>query len=160
MRTWHRETGTRVFVLDEQQRILLVEMQDRRNGGSFWVLPGGAIEDGEHAIDGAVREVREETGLTVTIDRLLYVVDSVEPGVPQLCYTFYFLARPVSGVAPTTEFVPERDVVTAARFFSREELASLPRVYPTVLRSEFWDLLEQGFSDHDVYRRWPIGGSF
>jgi ADP-ribose pyrophosphatase YjhB (NUDIX family) len=157
MREWHRETGTRVFVLDEQGRILLVEMQDRRNGGAYWVLPGGGIEDGEHAADCAVREVREETGLSVAIDRLVYVTDSVEPGVPQLCYTFYFLAERVTGASPVIgtdpERPPEEREVSAARFFGRDELAGLPRVYPEVLRDEFWRLLATEFRGHDPYRR-------
>lgn len=164
MRTWHRETGTRVFVLDEWSRVLLVETQDRQNGGAFWVLPGGAIEDGEQAADGAMREVLEETGLRVTIDRLLYLTDSVEPAVPQLCYTFFFLAHRVSGQAPMVgtdpEQPPDQQVLSGARFFHRGELAALPRLYPTVLRDEFWTLLERGFAGHDPYRPWPRDRSF
>lgn len=160
MRNWHRETGTRVFVLDEHSRILLVEMQDRASGGSYWVPPGGGIEDGEHAVDCAVREVQEETGLSVTIDRLLFVEDSVEPAVPQLCYTFFFLAHPVTGQRPAVGTDPERapgdQVLASARFFAREELAGLERVYPPILRDRFWSLLDQGIAGHDSYRRWPL----
>lgn len=161
MRSWHRETGTRVFVLDDQKRILLVEMQDRTNGGSYWIPPGGGIEDGEQAVDCAVREVQEETGLRVTIDRLVYVVEGVEPALSQLTYTFYFLAHPVTGQTPTTgtdpELAPEDQVLSGARFFERSEVSTLPRVYPTALRGdEVWNLLDQGFRDHDPYRKWSF----
>jgi 8-oxo-dGTP pyrophosphatase MutT (NUDIX family) len=39
----------------------------------YFVLPGGAVEDDESVEAAAVREVLEETGLLVTIDRLLFV---------------------------------------------------------------------------------------
>ncbi|MFZ5816436.1 MAG: NUDIX domain-containing protein [Bacillota bacterium] len=164
MRRWHRKVGVRVFVLDEQNRILLVETRDPQSGGCYWILPGGGIEDGEQAAEAAVREVAEESGVRVSIDRLLYVTDSVEPAVPQLCYTFYFLAHPVRNQEPFVGSDPERplegQVLTGARFFRREELAALPRLYPTVLREEFWRLLERGFGHHHPYRPWPVGESF
>lgn len=47
-------------------------------------------------------------------------------------------------------------MLSGARFFAREELSALPRLYPTVLRDEFWRLLEEGFHDHNSYRKWPF----
>ncbi len=38
-----------------------------------WGLPGGGLEYGEHPEEAVVREVREETGLNVSIERLLLV---------------------------------------------------------------------------------------
>lgn len=58
-------------VLMEDGRVLMVRLQ--RPGKSFWVLPGGAIESGETPQEAAIREMREETGLDVAIDRLLFV---------------------------------------------------------------------------------------
>ena len=42
-----------------------------RNHRGEWELPGGRPDAGERSADCVVREVREETGLHVTVDRLL-----------------------------------------------------------------------------------------
>ena len=58
-----------VFVSDEQQRLLL----HRRGDNRLWSLPGGMIEPGEDILEAAAREVREETGFTVRLERLVGV---------------------------------------------------------------------------------------
>jgi 8-oxo-dGTP pyrophosphatase MutT (NUDIX family) len=40
---------------------------------SYWVLPGGAVEEHETPAQAAVREVLEETGLAIVVERLLFV---------------------------------------------------------------------------------------
>jgi len=60
-------------IKDGQGRLLLIR---RRNepGAGLWSLPGGRIEPGETGDQAVAREVREETGLSVTVGRLLGVV--------------------------------------------------------------------------------------
>jgi 8-oxo-dGTP diphosphatase len=53
------------LIRDERGRVLLV----KQTGGPFagsWLLPGGRAGDDESAVHALVREVREETGLTMT----------------------------------------------------------------------------------------------
>jgi len=67
---YRRTEGAHVLVRDDEGRILLV----RPNfAGRRWMLPGGRVERGETPHDGAARETAEETGIEVTIERLLLV---------------------------------------------------------------------------------------
>jgi 8-oxo-dGTP pyrophosphatase MutT (NUDIX family) len=52
-----------VVVLDEEDRVLLVGQYRYTLGGYFWELPEGGSPPGEPAVEGAKRELREETGV-------------------------------------------------------------------------------------------------
>ena len=67
-------------IFDRRRRLLL---QQRSDGGQ-WGLPGGSVEIGESVIDAVVREVREETGLTVAPRRLVGVYSA--PGLQVVRY--------------------------------------------------------------------------
>ena len=65
-------------VFDERGRLLLVKRANPPAQGS-WSLPGGRLEPGEQACEGVVREVREETGLTVSVQREVGTVTRPAP---------------------------------------------------------------------------------
>ena len=46
---------------------------ERRSDNGLWCLPGGRVEPGESLLQTALREAKEETGLTIVVTRLLGV---------------------------------------------------------------------------------------
>ncbi len=61
----------------------------------WWDIPGGFLEAEEHPEHGAVREVREETGLRVRLGGLFGVYLDRHESDPTL--NLYYLARPIGG---------------------------------------------------------------
>ena len=58
--------GVFAAIFDEENRILFCHRTDQDN----WNLPGGCLEHGESPWDGVIREVKEETGYDVRVERL------------------------------------------------------------------------------------------
>ncbi len=87
-------------VLDPTGRLLLIQRAD----DELWAMPGGACDVGETPAAAGAREVREETGYTVEITRLLGVFDSRHSGTisSRHLYHFLFAAAPVDGEAKTS----------------------------------------------------------
>jgi len=57
-------------VTDGQGRLLMIK-RGREPGAGLWSIPGGRIEPGETDAEALVREMLEETSLTVQVGRLL-----------------------------------------------------------------------------------------
>lgn len=62
------------MLFDEAGSILLIRFVVPREGGDFvfWALPGGEIEVGETEAEAAVRELKEELGIAVTVQGPVY----------------------------------------------------------------------------------------
>ena len=60
--------------VDFDERLLLVRASARSGTPGVWSLPGGAVDHGEHPTDTVVRETAAETGLSVSVARLVDVV--------------------------------------------------------------------------------------
>ncbi len=75
--------GVFATILDTVGRVLLVHRTDC----DWWCQPGGGMESGETPWDGVIREVREETGFTVVVERLVGVY-SWAPRKDEVIFSF------------------------------------------------------------------------
>ena len=71
--------GSAVVIFDENGRVLiLLRPKNMKWSPGKWALPGGHIEEGESALDAAVREVREETTLSISNPKQFHTSDNGE----------------------------------------------------------------------------------
>ncbi len=81
-------------VVRDDGRVLAI----RRADNGTWEPPGGVLELDERPEDGAVREVLEETGIRVSVERLTGVYKNMSRGIVALV----FLCRQVAGAERTS----------------------------------------------------------
>jgi len=107
--------GAFAIIFDESSKVLLCHRTDR----DMWNLPGGVVEPHEAPWQACVREVEEEVGLIVRVDRLLGIYSV--PSKPDL--VFNFLCVQTGGALRVTD---EADQIG---WFGRAEIPAntLPR---------------------------------
>jgi ADP-ribose pyrophosphatase YjhB (NUDIX family) len=103
-----------------------------------WSIPGGVLEVGEPVRDAAIREAREETGLTIEPGELLGVYDRILRDPAERVQYHYvlidFLCRRVAGDLAAASDASE------VRWFTREELPALKLAEDTL------DVIRKGFA--------------
>jgi 8-oxo-dGTP pyrophosphatase MutT (NUDIX family) len=88
------------------------------HGEGTWTMPGGKLDFGETFVEGAVRELLEETGIDVNIEdmALISLTDNILPDVHFVTAGFY--CDKFKGVAS----VLEPDEITRWEWFDIENL--------------------------------------
>jgi 8-oxo-dGTP diphosphatase len=109
------------LVRDEAGRILLV-----RTAARGWEMPGGQVEEGEDLVAALRREIEEESGCRVKVDRLIGVYSKLTPPVMAL---HLFACSYISGEARARE-----EEVPEAGWFSAEEARRLVSHPPSTQR--------------------------
>ncbi|MGD1453408.1 NUDIX domain-containing protein [Vibrio harveyi] len=118
--------GVAAVILNESNQLLLQKKSD----GS-WSLPAGMIEPGESPSQAVIREVREETGLTVEVERVLGVFGGegfgfAYPNGDQVEYTVIMFKCQQTG-----QFAEDLDEETLElAWFSRSDMPTLALPYP------------------------------
>ena len=74
-------------VVIHEDRVLLIRRSKEPLRGR-WLVPGGTVEWGETLEDALVREVQEETGLTVRPREVVAVLDRIHREAGQVLYHF------------------------------------------------------------------------
>ena len=98
-----RRLGAAAVIPDGAGRVLLVH---HTYGELNWNIPGGVSEPGESATDTALREVREETGAVIALERLTGVYFEPEADMHHFVFTAT-LAPGSAAPAPSSDEISE-----------------------------------------------------
>jgi len=119
--------GVGAAIFDAEGRILLLQRPESLPEHPVWGLPVGWSEVGETPAEGIRREVREETGLIVRVDRLLGVYDCRGPGILHHLYNLVFACTVLAGTLTPTAEAP------VGGYFCRDTLPDvLPHHAPSI----------------------------
>jgi 8-oxo-dGTP diphosphatase len=127
------------LVTDPSTGLILLIRSPRRG----WEFPGGQVEEGESLTDALIREVREETGLDVSVGALAGVYSNVRSHIVMFGFLCVWTGR---GEPTTSSESLEVEWVT------REE--AMVRVVRPPLRDRLRDMLD--FSGTVVYRSYEF----
>ena len=110
------------IIIETADGIVFIE---RANPPYGWALPGGFVDEGERVEDAARREAKEETGLEVRLEALLYVYSDPARDPRQHTLTVVFVGSaegtPVGGDdAKTAQAFPLDDLPQSLVFDHRE----------------------------------------
>jgi ADP-ribose pyrophosphatase YjhB (NUDIX family) len=127
-------TRVSVIVITKDEKILLV--RHRKGNRLYWVLPGGRLEYGETFQECAVRELKEETGLDVVVEKFLFLSEAIAPDRSRHIVNIYLKGRIVGGtmqignepVLAGVDLVPLADLERLTLFppIGKKILESLP----------------------------------
>lgn len=81
-----------IGIVDKEGKILMIK-RAKKEGNLLWAFPGGKVEEGETKEQACVREVYEETGINVQIEKIFG--ERIHPNTN--AKMTYFLCNYVSG---------------------------------------------------------------
>lgn len=113
-------------VINDNQQVLLVQRRD--NG--HWEPPGGVLELAETFEEGVRREVREETGVTIEVDRLSGVYKNLSRGIVALVFRCHAVAG-----SP----MPTEESLVVAWFDQADALSRMDQAYAIRVMDAFKD---------------------
>jgi ADP-ribose pyrophosphatase YjhB (NUDIX family) len=115
------------IVIRDDGRILAIQRRDN----DHWEPPGGVLELYETFEEGVRREVREETGVDVQVERLTGVYKNMPKGVVAVV----FRCRPLGVAAPSSEEAKRISWLTADEVSQRMAPAYSVRVLDALTRN-------------------------
>jgi 8-oxo-dGTP pyrophosphatase MutT (NUDIX family) len=124
--------SSRLLVLNDNRQVLLFKFEPRSgplSGQIFWATPGGSIEYGETFEETAIRELREELGITLDdpgtqVARRAVVLTTYNGEVVEADERYFLIHTDERAVSDTNRPPLERELMAAHRWWSQADLKS------------------------------------
>lgn len=81
-------TAVDIWTKSKDGKILLTQRHPNKAWGLKWECSGGAIVAGESPVDSAKRELEEETGITVSEEKVVYLGKTIMENYQCIMYTY------------------------------------------------------------------------
>lgn len=85
-----------ILLFDESDKQVLM-VKNKGSQGSYYTLPGGRVEKGETLQEAAIRETKEETGIDIEIEGIIFVNEAFIENVKQHTIFITFKGKRIGG---------------------------------------------------------------
>jgi 8-oxo-dGTP pyrophosphatase MutT (NUDIX family) len=87
-----------ILILNKHKKVLIL----RSSSGSFeiWSIPKGEIDKNESTLEAAVRETKEEAGISVNPDLLVYLGEKTYKTKKKKIHVYLFNAKQIEDIDP------------------------------------------------------------
>lgn len=137
-----RETGRGLVVQDGR----LILMERWRDGLHYFSIPGGGVEPGETPEEAAIRELYEELGIRVAVDRKVYEMRT-DDALHHIFLCAYNGGEPaLHPASPEAAEHAAGDNRFRPRWVKVDELATVPLMYWAPLRPYLVADIPSGFN--------------
>jgi len=126
--------ATRAIILHENRLLMVNAFADPSR--TLWCAPGGGAEPGQSLPDNLMREVFEETGLTIAVNAPCLINEFHNPSDGFHQVEVFFRCTITNGTLTDSWQDPE-SIVTRRRFFAQSEMPDI-RFKPDSLSHVAW----------------------
>jgi mutator protein MutT len=127
-----------IYSITENNEILITQRHPNKSWPLKWEITGGSILKGESPEEGAIRELREETGIEVADSDLNFVYNYIPRGSPSIYKCFVVFVNKEK----TKIYLQEGETI-AYRYLAYEEFKEF------IKTNNYVDLLRERFYAHE-----------
>jgi len=127
-----------IYPITENNEVLITKRHPDKPWGLKWEIPGGSIIKGETPEEGAIRELKEETGIEVKESDLHFVYSYLYKDIPVICKCFIVFINKEKTIIRLQE-----GETIDYRYLPYDEFKKF------ILSDNYIDLIRERFSAHE-----------